>query len=108
MPTDWEKMAAFTAPICAAGKDECLYPHRCCEKKFCEMAREYARSQGIELQEGNGRLPFLGENGCTVPPHLRPVCTIHVCTVSWAGKSHIEHDPEKTKEYFALRARLEK
>jgi hypothetical protein len=50
----------------------------------------------------------MGENGCTVPPHLRPICAMHVCTVSWAPKSHVENDPAKLAEYFGLRKQIEK
>jgi hypothetical protein len=45
----------------------------------------------------------MGENGCTVAPHLRPVCTLHLCSISYAAKSEIPGDEDKTKEYFQLR-----
>jgi hypothetical protein len=33
---------------------------------------------------------------------------MHVCTVSWAPKSHVENDPAKLAEYFGLRKQIEK
>jgi hypothetical protein len=48
------------------------------------MARTFAMKEyGIELKEtGNKEIPFMCESGCVVAPHLRPICTIHVCNVS--------------------------
>lgn len=103
-------IAVLTGPLCAAGKDECAKysgnPHRCCEKKYCEIAAENGRAQGVELVPVGEAIPFLGPHGCIVPPHLRPICAVHVCTISYADKSHIEHDPEKTKRYFELRRQI--
>ena len=112
MQANWEKMAALTSRICERGEDECSKfkdrPFRCCDRKYCEMAQEFAKAKGIDLQAtGNPELPYMSDSGCIVPPHLRPICTIHVCTVSWAAKSHIEHSEEKTREYFRLRNELD-
>lgn len=103
----YDEMSALTAPICAAGADECGAPFRCCERKYCDTAAENARKAGVELTPVNATVPFAGPNGCIVPPHLRPICTLHACTISHAAVSHIEHDPAKTAHYFELRRRIE-
>lgn len=100
-----EQMAHITNPVCG---NECTKyrdkKYRCCERKYCEIAREYAKSKyNIELQEtGNPELPFMGETGCTVAPHLRPICTLHACPISYAPTSNLGNDPERTSEYFKL------
>jgi hypothetical protein len=102
------KMEALTRSECEVCTHECRQAkYRCCtgERKYCEIARQYAKKYyNIELKEtGNPDLPFMGEQGCTVPPHLRPICTIHLCTISYAPKAEIPGNEEKTKEYFQLR-----
>ncbi len=106
----YEKIASITAPICASGKDECgKYqdnPSRCCERKYCEIAAENAMFEGVELKPVSEDIPFLSSAGCIVPPYLRPICSVHVCSISYAARSHIENDPDKTKRYFDLRKRI--
>jgi len=104
----YAEMAKFTEPICASGKDECGSPYRCCENKYCDIAAERARAEGVELAPVNDSIPFAGPHGCIVPPHLRPICTLHVCSISYAGKAHINHDPAKTARYFELRKQISK
>lgn len=61
----------------------------------------------MELQEtGHPRLPFMGSDGCIVAPHLRPICTVHTCDINSLGFK--KGDPDWTKRYFALRAKLER
>ena len=49
-------------------------------------------------------LPMMGLSGCTLEPHLRPVCTFHTCEVnSYACK---RGDEAWTERYFALRAQI--
>jgi hypothetical protein len=113
LPILYQKIADMTGSSCANGKDECEKfagnKYRCCERQYCEMARTFAKEKyGIDLQDtGNPDLPFMGENGCTVAPHLRPICALHVCTWSWAAQSHIQHDEQKKTEYMELRRQIE-
>jgi hypothetical protein len=112
LPILYQRVADMTSAICASGRDECSRfcgrQYRCCEHKYCDLAARFAREKyGIELQPtGNPELPFMGEDGCTIPPYLRPICAIHVCTVSWAAKSHVENDPEKFRQYMSLRKQI--
>jgi hypothetical protein len=106
----YQEMADMTSPVC---ENECtIYrdkKYRCCELKYCKLAAKFAKEKyNIELQPtGNPDLLFMSENGCTVPPHLRPICTLHVCPISYAGVSCIGSSKLRTDEYFALRKKIE-
>lgn len=93
LPILYQRIAGMTAFSCRGGGAECAKfagsKYRCCERQYCEMARKFAKEKyGIDLQDtGNPDLPFMGEAGCAVAPHLRPVCSLHVCTWSYAAVS---------------------
>jgi hypothetical protein len=112
LPVLYQKMAGLTNGYCANGQHECAQfkdlRFRCCGKKHCETAARFSKDKyGVDLpRTDNPELPFMGPNGCTVAPHFRPLCSVHVCSVSWAAHSHIGQDPEKLKEYFLLRAEI--
>jgi len=53
----------------------------------------------------HGRLKFMGSNGCTVEPYLRPLCTLHTCEINGLGFK--KNNWQWTEEYFALRERIE-
>jgi len=105
----YEEIAAITQPLCLAGTgcgDLANRPYHCCEKQYCDKAAKFARDgYGIELQPTGHEIPFMGLAGCTVPLHLRPICTIHACSITWAAKSMIGGDAG-TNHYFALRQRI--
>jgi hypothetical protein len=92
LPILYQKIADLTAPSCQNGTAECAKfcdrKYRCCEGQYCEQTRRFAKEKyNIDLQDtGHPDLPFMGENGCTVAPHLRPVCAIHVCSYVWMEK----------------------
>lgn len=103
----WSEMAALTAPMCAGiGKGACRVPHSCCSPEYCDMALAYAAEVGEPLaRTGHQTLPLMGPNGCTAAPHLRQLCTLHVCCVNSSGCN--PRDAEWTKRYFSLRRKLE-
>lgn len=89
----FEALARHTAPKCG----QCLAAHACCNRAQCEDTRNFARQTfGIILEDTGEHLPFLGPTGCTVPPHLRPLCSVHVC------EQHLRDD-DWTERYFDLR-----
>jgi len=99
----YEKMSQLTAPVCA---NECRVPKSCCDRMYCEIADEYAKEQGVTLTRGDHpTLPFMSASGCTVPPHLRPICTVHVCCINSLGFK--PGDMKWTKKYFKLREKIE-
>ena len=76
------------------------------------MAIQIAKEDyGIELvpetQPHPKGLLFIGEKGCTVPPYLRPLCTLHTCDVNSFGFKRNDPKGVWTKKYFALRAKIE-
>src|SRR5690554_1033656 len=108
MPTSletlYDRMAKLTEPKCR----QCRVPFSCCDRYMgCEFAREWAKDRyGIDLEEtehfksGATNLPFMGPDGCTVAAHLRPSCTLHVCSINSQGWDST--DPDWTREYFSL------
>ena len=94
----YRRMAALTAPKCASS---CRLPHSCCSPEYCEMAIEEARSEGVELpRTEHPRLPLMGPKGCTADPHHRPLCTLHLCSISGIGS---DPEPGFDARYFDLR-----
>lgn len=105
----WRRLAEHTAPECGAPcyRGRQPPPDRCCDALYCEMARQFAREEyGVKfVSTGHPRLPFMGPDGCVVEPHLRPVCTLHVCSINSLGFK--PGDEAWTRKYFELREALE-
>lgn len=96
----YQAMADLTKPKCAT----CRIPFSCCDAMYCEFAADLAKREGVELQRTNHpKLPFMGPTGCIVPPHLRPMCTMHECRINQFG---FTLDDEWNKKYFKLRNRI--
>jgi hypothetical protein len=100
------EMAKLTQPLCAGeGAGACRAPHSCCSPEYCEMAMERAVEIGQPLvPTSHPTLPLMGPNGCIAPPHVRPLCTAHVCCINGFGCNPA--DARWTKRYFALRERI--
>ena len=89
----FNQLAEATAPKCGS----CLAAYACCTPQQCEDTAAFAlETFGVTFEHQGGRLPFLGEKGCIVPPHLRPICSVHVC------ETHFQ-DAEFAERYFELR-----
>jgi hypothetical protein len=99
-----QEMADHTAPECAT---VCRIPHNCCDIMYCEIALHYARrTYNIELQPtGHPTLLFMSERGCVVEPYLRPLCTLHVCSIQSLGQK--PDDPEWNETYYQLRNHID-
>jgi hypothetical protein len=106
----YQQMADLTAPECAGiGPGSCRCPHSCCDAMACSITKGYALEQGVALPEypPNPKGAFyLSEKGCTVAPHLRPLCTIHTCQINSLGFK--PGDEKWTKKYFSLRNKIER
>ena len=100
----YDDMAKHTEPECA----NCRAPHSCCSHEYCEMAIEYAQERyGVTLEPtGHPTLPMMGPNGCTVAPHMRPLCTLHTCTINSVGFK--PYDAPWTRKYFKLRNQIDR
>lgn len=96
----YKKLSEHTQPVCAT---YCRKPQSCCDAYFCEAAIVYAKEHWNTTLERTGHptLPMMGPNGCIVEPHMRPLCTYHVCCVDALG--YKPNDPAWTLEYFNLR-----
>lgn len=107
----YKDMADFTLPEC---KSVCRVPYSCCSPEHCDFSMDFAMRRGVELRPtGHPKLPMMGETGCIVPPHLRPMCTVHTCEISSMGFK--KHNPDRpyvdaakwTSKYFDLRSKIE-
>lgn len=86
----YQRMSSLTGPRCGQA---CGRPGFCCKPQFCEATARYAR-EVYEIQltrTKHPELPFMGEHGCTVPPYLRPACTIYVCEGHFEDKTFQEN-----------------
>jgi hypothetical protein len=104
LPILYQQMADITKPFCDAGCAQFKgNQYRCCEKKYCELARRFAREHyEIELEDTGHAIPFMGPRGCTVAPHLRPICTMHACPINYGPGV----DVQTMNHYYALRSQL--
>lgn len=101
-------MADLTLSECKS----CQHPYSCCSPEYCEFSIGFAHDRGVELQRtGHPRLPMMGPAGCVVPPHLRPMCTMHTCDVNAVGFKKPGNNPIEaeawTKAYFDMRSEIE-
>lgn len=74
-----ESLACALAPICESGA--CIFgKHGCCDRVFCDAVRRGVTKLGYDVEwREDQRLPYMGPEGCRVPPHLRPACSWYVC-----------------------------
>jgi hypothetical protein len=101
----FQQMSDHTKDRCG----ECKGVHpvtRCCQPEYCDMARDFAQDEfGVKLEPtGHPTLPFMGEKGCVVAPHLRPLCTLHDCAINSRGTTG---NGEWDERYFSLRAQID-
>lgn len=93
-------IAELTKPKCATCRT--CKPYRCCESFYCEVAKGHMRLNGITPPEPTGHdIPYMGKDGCILPPEYRPICALHHCDIASLG--FFKNDPDATKEYFRLR-----
>lgn len=100
----YQKMSDMTASECK----QCRVPHSCCSPEYCDLATERAKELGVELTPtGHERLPYMVDGvGCTVPPYLRPSCTMHTCDISGLGFKRSDLTGKWTDDYFDLRDQI--
>lgn len=100
----YAEMAELTLPEC---RSVCRVPLSCCSAEYCLATIDHARERwGVKLETtGHARLPLMGQGGCVAPPHLRPACTFHTCSVNGIGCK--VGDAAWTEKYFELRYKIE-
>ena len=102
----YRELAELTLPKCHL----CRAPMICCDPMYCKFAKERAAEWNVTLSEVElGQRPaqqkdllFMGPTGCVVPPHLRPLCTAHVC------EQHLESNQDSTfqQRFWELRDQI--
>lgn len=94
----WDELYKMTNAECG----RCKAPYSCCDANHCELAEEYALERGVVLERTvHPILLFMGPEGCTVSPELRPLCTVYTCDIGALGFH--KTDPEWTDRYWELR-----
>ncbi len=87
------KLAKLTAPACEACPQAVGSTTRCCAAVFCEIADEQAKMQGhTQERVSSGPVPFLGPQGCVMPPEYRPGCSGYLCPGQFTKKIRKRHD----------------
>lgn len=96
----YKEMSELTAPLC---EKKCRGPQKCCSSEYCEMTIEHAKLHYriILGRTDHSSFPLMGPKGCTADPHLRPLCTVHVCEYTLSSQSK-----ELQDQYYALREEI--
>ena len=95
----YQEMADLTYSKC---KETCkIKLGWCCSGEYCDMAKEIMEKAGVPIPE----MPFVKDGKCVVPPHFRPLCTLHQCKISNLGTDW--DDPEWSKKYYKLRDKID-
>ena len=102
--TLYAELGTHTEAECAGTR--CRRPLSCCAPMYCDLAMDFAREYwGVELEPTwHPTLPLMGPNGCTVAPHLRPICTAHTCEINEHGCKR--GDPAWTERYYELQEEI--
>jgi hypothetical protein len=106
----YKQMAELTLPYC---KGKCAVPLSCCSPEYCVLTLQLAKEEwGVDLKTTNHpTLALMGPDGCIADPHLRPFCTLHVCSMNGLGVLRESHfgpiNQEATEKYFQIRIRIE-
>ena len=94
----YNKIYELTRKVCSKNKF-CGGKGNCCNAVICqECVRAF---DGEVLPPLNDEGTYLGENGCILKPHQRPLCTVHQCEIASMGI--FKGNPEMTDLYFTLR-----
>ena len=94
----WQEIASLTYEKC---QETCPSLGGCCHGMYCEMAAEFMKNSG----ETPPPMPFVVNGRCIIPPHYRPLCSLHQCKMHGMGED--DKDLEWTKKYYELRDKLE-
>jgi hypothetical protein len=98
-------MADHTLPECK----KCPAPLSCCSPEYCHVAILIAKTDwGVELKTTNHpSLPLMGPDGCVCPPHFRPMCTLHNCSINSLGVKLGPNGAAWTNKYFEIREQID-
>lgn len=103
----YAEMADHTRPTCMGETEKpCKLPMTCCDRSVCLLTIEQAKwDWDVTLPTtDHPDYPLMGPQGCTAPPHTRPMCTLHNCWIASFGFK--PGDPAWTERYFELRKEI--
>lgn len=77
----------------------------CCNPSQCADIKRFAEMVGREIPPLPENSSYLGEAGCILEPHQRPICTVHHCEIASLGV--FRGDGEATRTYFNVRNQID-
>ena len=87
----YKKMYKLTQEKCSSCNPTC------CNDNQCDFTKQIAKETwGVD----SGKAPYMTDSGCSIDPHLRQLCTLHIC------EKHYMLDPVFNKRYFKLRDKI--
>lgn len=97
---DCAACAEETKKVCGSGA--CRFGQwGCCDSAFCDAVdRSLVRRNIVISQPGLHGLPFMGPEGCVVPAHLRPLCSLYSCNTVDVSRLPVEGVSEEEAERF--------
>ena len=105
----YAEIAEHSQTMCSGKHAQgCRVPHSCCDKSVCLLVIEEAKWNWntVLLPTDHPRYPLMREDGsCSAPPHMRPLCSVHVCCISSFGVHLTDH--AWTARYWLLRNEIE-
>jgi len=73
-----------------------------------QIAQEVWNTDVSDQRTGHERLPFMGESGCVLEPHLRPLCSRHACCINGIGAKTRGKDAGLwTYKYYEILEKIE-
>jgi len=105
----YAEIAAHSQVMCCGAHPQgCRVPHSCCDRSVCLLVIEEAKWNWntVLLQTDHPKYPLMKADGsCSAPPHMRPLCSVHVCCISSFGRHPT--DNAWTARYWLLRNEIE-
>jgi len=77
----------------------------CCDPTQCADTKKFAETTGKEIPPLPESGSYLGEDGCILAPHQRPICTVHHCAIN--GLGFFRGDRDTTEAYFEVRFQID-
>lgn len=105
----YQEIVDHSQPVCSGQHEKpCRVPHSCCDRSVCLLVIEEAKWNWntVLLQTDHPKYPLMQADGsCSAPPHMRPLCSVHVCCISSFGRHPTDH--AWTARYWLLRNEIE-
>ncbi|MBC7458191.1 MAG: hypothetical protein H7235_07940 [Bdellovibrionaceae bacterium] len=91
----YREMYEITKPACALS----CKTFRCCEPSTCEVTKEEMAERNITFPEtGHKKGCYNSNDGCVLPPYLRPMCSNYLCGKASRENKKVYTDFDKIKD----------